>query len=161
MITESVEIKRYNAIRENEKSGFSVVDGEIYECYCYEKIVNEHPEFFFVKLEKNKENKNGFWISSDNNLYYQSDEIDLGEFDILGFDKEGILNWWEITRQNTNFNIVIDKIFFEFSDIGFHDADFSGRAPGFLLVADTELPRCIVMHRDNQSVLFRIFRKFE
>lgn len=109
-VKKTVKINKYNSILNGENNGFSIVDGEIYEYYCYEKIINEHQDITFIKLEENKKNKNGFWISSDRNLYYQSDGIDLGEFDIVGFDKNGILNWWEITKQKTNFKFVIDKI---------------------------------------------------
>ena len=61
-------------------------------------------------MVENKADKNGFWVSSDNNLYYQSNGIDLGEFDLLGFDKNNNLHWFEITKQRTNLNIVKDKI---------------------------------------------------
>ena len=105
----TVKINRYNSIK-NEEDNFGSINGEIYEYYCCEKIVNAHPEIQFVDFEENKENRNGFWVSSDNSLYYQSDEIDLGEFDLLGFDENGILNWWEITRQKGNHNVIIDKI---------------------------------------------------
>ena len=109
-IRKTIKISRYNYIEKEGNNNFGIVDGEIYECFCYEKIVNEHSEILFVNLTENKNDRNGFWISSDNSLYYQSDGIDLGEFDLIGFDKNGVLNWWEITRQKTNYKIVIDKL---------------------------------------------------
>lgn len=87
-----------------------ILDGEIYECFCLEYIINNSPEIKFVQMKEDKTNKNGFYISSGNNLVYQSNEIDLGEFDLLGFDKKNSLHWFEITKQKTNFKIVKDKI---------------------------------------------------
>ena len=37
---------------------------------------------------ENKADKNGFWVSSDNNLYYQSNGIDLGEFEYFNVEKQ-------------------------------------------------------------------------
>lgn len=91
-------------------SELSILKGEIYECYCYEIIVNKYKKNKFIKLDENKKNKNGFYITSNNSLCYQSCSIDLGEFDIIGFDSDGNVHWYEITKQKTNFSFVRDKL---------------------------------------------------
>lgn len=92
-----------------DKVGIDILDGEIYECYCLEYIINNFPEIKFVEMNENK-TKDGFYISSSNNLVYRSNDIDLGEFDLLGFDKKKYLHWFEITKQKTNLRAVKDKI---------------------------------------------------
>lgn len=88
----------------------AILDGEIYEYYCYEQIVNKYKKINFVRIEQNKTRKNGFYISRSGQLCYQSNGIDLGEFDIIGFDSNGAVHWYEITKQKVNINVVIDKI---------------------------------------------------
>ena len=104
-------IKKLNHYAPNlDNVGIHILNGEIYECFCLEYIINKFTKIKFVQMVENKADKNGFWVSSDNNLYYQSNGIDLGEFDLLGFDKNNNLHWFEITKQRTNLNIVKDKI---------------------------------------------------
>ena len=89
----------------------SSLKGEIYECYCYEKIVNKYSNICFIKLKENKNaNKDGFYISSAGTLCYRAYSIDLGEFDIIGFDSKGNVHWYEITKQKTNLTFVADKL---------------------------------------------------
>ena len=88
----------------------SIIEGEIYECYCYEKIVNKYQDFKFIRLEENKSKKDGFYISAAGSLCYQSSLIDLGEFDIIGFDLKGNVHWYEITKQKVNLAFVEDKL---------------------------------------------------
>ena len=88
----------------------SIIEGEIYECYCYEKIVNKYQDFKFIRLEENKSKKDGFYISAAGSLCYQSSLIDLGEFDIIGFDSKGNVHWYEITKQKVNLAFVEDKL---------------------------------------------------
>jgi len=88
----------------------SNLQGEIYECYCYEIIVNKYRKIKFIQLNENKKNKDGFYITSNNSLCYQSCSIDLGEFDIIGFDSDGNVHWYEITKQKCNFPFVRDKL---------------------------------------------------
>lgn len=89
----------------------SSLKGEIYECYCYEQIVNKYSNINFIKLEENKNgNKDGFYISSAGTLCYRSYSIDLGEFDIIGFDFNDNVHWYEITKQKTNLAFVADKL---------------------------------------------------
>ncbi len=87
-----------------------IIEGEIYECYCYENIVNKYQKINFIPRIENKSKKNGFYISSAGTLCYQSCSIDLGEFDIIGFDSKDNVHWYEITRQQDNFSIIKDKI---------------------------------------------------
>lgn len=88
----------------------SNLQGEIYECYCYEIIVNKYKKIKFINLDEDKKNKDGFYITSNNSLCYQSCSIDLGEFDIIGLDSDGNVHWYEITKQRCNFSSVIDKL---------------------------------------------------
>ena len=86
------------------------IEGELYECFCYEKIVNKYQNIKFVRLNENRHKRDGFYISSAGSLCYQSNSIDLGEFDIIGFDSKGNIHWYEITRQKTNLSVVEDKL---------------------------------------------------
>ena len=86
------------------------LEGEIYECFCYEKIVNKYQNIKYIKLIENKPSKDGFYVSSAGSLCYQSNSIDLGEFDIIGFDSKGNVHWYEITKQKVNLTFVEDKL---------------------------------------------------
>ena len=103
--------RRIRHFRENyTPQEYPIIKGEIYEFYCYEKIVNKYQNFRFIRLVENKNINDGFYITSAGALCYRSDSIDLGEFDIIGFDSKENVHWYEITRQKDNLSFVEDKL---------------------------------------------------
>ena len=99
-------LKHYRETRCN----LNTLKGEIYENYCYEIIVNQFKSINFINMETYENPNDGFYINAVGDICYKSDSIDLGEFDILGFDNENNLHWFEITKQQKNLPYVIDKI---------------------------------------------------
>lgn len=89
-------------------SGKQNVRGEIYELYCYDKIIEKYPDItFFLKANKNKKaylNSTGFNYVEPCRVVYSSNRIDLGEFDILGF-KGNVMYWWEATLNKDHYPI--------------------------------------------------------
>lgn len=150
-------IKKLNHYAPNlDNVGIHILNGEIYECFCLEYIINKFTKIKFVQMVENKADKNGFWVSSDNNLYYQSNGIDLGEFDLLGFDKNNNLHWFEITKQRTNLNIVKDKILRkkELMNKLFNGYDFTMVVPETNEVFSS-LGRTMIIHEPNYCDFYK------
>ncbi len=97
-----------NAYQKNKtEQNKQILNGEIYEYYCYDKIIESYPNIHII-LSKTQENKydNGFAYRNFGSIYYTQYNIDLGEFDILGLDDNGTLYWWESTTAQTNLNAI-------------------------------------------------------
>ena len=84
--------------------------GEVYELYCYDKMIKKHPDITF-SLKANKDelfykHNTGFNYIEPCRVIYTSNRIDLGEFDILGI-KGKTLYWWEVTLSRNIFSVII------------------------------------------------------
>lgn len=74
------------------------LNGEIYELYCYDQIVQKYSDVKIVSRAFNRKllTPIDFHYEFPSKIVYTSNNIDLGEFDILGL-KDNTLYWWEIT----------------------------------------------------------------
>lgn len=91
--------------KDKTDSNIAFLKGEIYEAYCYDKLIEPHPDirFFYSHQNPTKKSKeiDGFYYSKNGRLIYRSNGIDLGEFDVLGIKGNDIF-WWEVTRSQIN-----------------------------------------------------------
>lgn len=95
--------KTYN--KHKTEPTITLLKGEIYETYCYDKLIETYPDIRFIYSHQNPTKKlkvtDGFYHSKNGRLIYRSNGIDLGEFDILGIKGHDIF-WWEVTRSQIN-----------------------------------------------------------
>lgn len=90
---------------------FSNFKGEIYENHVYFEINNYiQPDIKIIESKTNGKGKYGnFSYDRYGQIKYSADGIDLGEFDILGFDDHTIY-YWEVTIMKNNLNSKIKRI---------------------------------------------------
>lgn len=76
--------------------------GEIYECFAYFEILRiTQQEVKIITKLKGKSKCRNFVSDKYGQIIYKSDNVFLGEFDVLGFDDDTIY-YWEICMSNQN-----------------------------------------------------------
>ena len=97
--------------QKKEERTLGILNGLIYEYYCYDKIIHDNPHIHIIKAKTQIDKyKDGFTYRNFGSIYYRQNKIDLAEFDVLGFDDAGTLYWWEITSATTAISKVKDKL---------------------------------------------------
>lgn len=80
----------------------SNIEGQIYELYCYNRILDIAEDIKIVKSNcVDKEAFRQFSYSKTGKINYHSSRIHLAEFDILGL-KDNEVFWWETTKSDLN-----------------------------------------------------------
>ena len=109
-------LNKWLGFSKNENSATEgALKGEIYELYCYDKIIEKYNNvgILYAKCTENLligSNHNGFYYNNIGQLIYQSNDIDLGEFDVIGISDTNKIFWWEITINNKTTSAVKKRI---------------------------------------------------
>ncbi|MCL2833561.1 MAG: hypothetical protein FWD78_10365 [Treponema sp.] len=122
-----IELNR-NYLKENYYN-ISSINGELYELYCYNKILDcNYKNINIIKSKKAKEGKFGnLEYSKNGKILCVSNNIALAEYDILGI-KSNTIYWWEVTKHakiendfilKTKIKYELLKKLFKYYDIEF------------------------------------------
>ncbi|MBR1537172.1 MAG: hypothetical protein IJ630_09555 [Treponema sp.] len=107
-------IKWASYAKDKNLANEGALKGEIYEYYCYDKILRKYNNISIIRAKdtdktENKSDLNGFYYNDVGQIIYKSSNIDLGEFDVLGLNGNNIF-WWEITLNNSTTKNVKKRI---------------------------------------------------
>jgi hypothetical protein len=110
-IENNVLLSHYKTYRNKGTDFFkSILEGEIYELYCYNSLVKNLNDIQIFKAKVMSNEKFGhFYYSNNGQIYYQSQNIILAEFDVLGIKEKNIYSW-EITKTENNKHETKKKI---------------------------------------------------